>query len=153
MRWNLKKCNMLRVDQTKYGHNASLCWLCKCCTYYRSTGLIHQPSHSFLGLIQQLRGPNFTQFWPPSPLSPRVDCGHFTWYLPYLTWPSVEFLLTPSPPLLVHVVIEWPLVACGEHSKLFCILFTSVFANMWLKALTYFSTAHAQNPWPWNDLF
>ena len=92
--------------------------------------------------------PNF------DPLPPRVDNrGHFTWYLHFVTWPSVDFLLTPSPPLLVHVVIEWPLVACGEHSKLFCILFTSVFANMWLKALTYFSTAHAQNSWPWNDLF
>ena len=31
------------------------------------------------------------------------------WHLPFITWPRVDFLLTPSPPLLVHVVIEWPL--------------------------------------------
>ena len=32
---------------------------------------------------------------------PRVDnCGHFTWYLtylPFVTWPGVDFLLTPPP--------------------------------------------------------
>ena len=32
-----------------------------------------------LGVVQQLRGPNFTQLWPP-----QVDyCGHFPYYLPF----------------------------------------------------------------------
>ena len=56
--------------------------------------------------IQQLRGPNFTQFWPPTP--PRVDILHNTYSL--FRWPSMEFLLTTHPPLLVIVVIEWPLI-------------------------------------------
>ena len=30
-------------------------------------------------------------------------------YLPFVTWPHVDFLLTLHPPLLVHVVIECPL--------------------------------------------
>ena len=49
--------------------------------------------------------PNF------DPLPPRVDnCGHFTWYLAFVMWPSVDFSMTASPPpFLVHVVIEWPL--------------------------------------------
>ena len=39
-----------------------------------------------------VRGPNFT------PHPPRVDKnGHFTYYLPFVTWPSVDFLLTPKP--------------------------------------------------------
>ena len=35
----------------------------------------------------------------------------FYYYLPFVTWPPMEFLLTPSslPPLFVHVVIECPL--------------------------------------------
>ena len=38
------------------------------------------------GFIQQLRGPNFTQFWPPTIL--WVDnCGRFTWVsYPLFTW-------------------------------------------------------------------
>ena len=53
-----------------------------------------------LGGIQQLRGPRFTQFWPPSPLSDPVD-----------------FLPIPSPPLLVHVVIECPLIFRSPKSQ------------------------------------
>ena len=42
-------------------------------------------------------------------LLPRVEyCGLFTSYIPFDTWPSVDFQLTP-PLLLVHVVIECPL--------------------------------------------
>ena len=52
------------------------------------------------GGIQQLREPNFTQFWPPPP---RVDkhtiFGLWTFY-----WPN------SSPPLLVHVVNERHLI-------------------------------------------
>ena len=38
-----------------------------------------------------------------------VDISHDTYVLPFVTWPSMEFLLTPSPSLLVYLVIEWPL--------------------------------------------
>ena len=45
------------------------------------------------GFIQQLRGPNFTQFWPPTIF--RVDnCGHFTW----VSYPHVTFLLSTKVP-------------------------------------------------------
>ena len=48
------------------------------------------------GVIQQLCGPDFAKFCPPLP--PRVDnCWHFTWYLHFVTWPCVDFLLTPPP--------------------------------------------------------
>ena len=49
-----------------------------------------------LGVVQQLRGPNFTQFWPPPHSSGQL--WTFTWYLLFVTWPSVDFLLTPCPP-------------------------------------------------------
>ena len=48
--------------------------------------------------------PNF------DPLPPHMDnCGHFTWNLSFVMWPRVDFQLTSSPLLLVHVDIEWPL--------------------------------------------
>ena len=34
------------------------------------------------GVIQQLRGPNFTQFWPPTLLECTYNYGHFTNFLP-----------------------------------------------------------------------
>ena len=46
------------------------------------------------------------------PPPPRVDKnGHFAYYIPFVTWPLVDNLLSPSPPplFLVHVVIECPL--------------------------------------------
>ena len=54
-----------------------------------------------LGVIQQLSGINFTQFWPPTPLE----------------WTKMNILHTieplsydpPPTPLLVHIVIYWPL--------------------------------------------
>ena len=52
------------------------------------------------GVIKQLRGPNFTQLWPPS----SGQCRHFT-----REWPSEKFQLTTYPPL-VHAVIECPLL-------------------------------------------
>ena len=36
-------------------------------------------------------------------------------YLPFVTWPTVDFLLTP-PPLFVHVIIEWPLMMAIQES-------------------------------------
>ena len=45
----------------------------------------------WLEVIQQIYGPNFTQFWPP--------CGHFTW----LQVTKLDLLPFPSPPL-VHIV-------------------------------------------------
>ena len=52
--------------------------------------------------------PNVSQFWPPH--SPRVDAnGDFIYYLHFVTWPPVDFLLTPTSPIFVHVVIESPL--------------------------------------------
>ena len=48
-----------------------------------------------------------------TPFPPRVDsCGYFTWYLPFVTWPSVDW---PPRPLLIHVVIEWPLYYVVLH--------------------------------------
>ena len=46
---------------------------------------------SFNNYVDQIL-PNF------DPLPPRVDnCGYFTWYPPFDTWPIMEFLPTPSP--------------------------------------------------------
>ena len=50
-----------------------------------------QDKGSFNNYVDQI-SPNF------DPLPPWVDnCGHFTWYLTFVTWPSMDFLLTPSP--------------------------------------------------------
>ena len=49
----------------------------------------------------------------------RVDnFGHFTWYLSFVLWPSMDFFLAtfPPPPLLVHVVIEWPQTGSSSRS-------------------------------------
>ena len=42
------------------------------------------------GVIQQLRGPNFTQFWPLPPLMDNY--GQFTYgiLIPKLFWPTVR---------------------------------------------------------------
>jgi hypothetical protein len=51
-------------------------------------------------VIQQLRGPNYTQFWPPPP---RVDKnGHFSWYLPLTRNPPWTFYW-PHPPLCIEI--------------------------------------------------
>jgi hypothetical protein len=56
-----------------------------------------------LGVIHQLRGPNFTKFSPPTP---RVDnFGHLTWYLPIVVDVPTLYHVTkhsfipPSPSL------------------------------------------------------
>ena len=61
-----------------------------------------------------MRGSSFNNYvdqilpdFEPLPQATWVDKnGHFTYYLPFVTWPPVDFLLTP--PLIVNVVIEWP---------------------------------------------
>ena len=67
--------------------------------------------NAYIGDIQQLRGPNFTQFWSPTlPEWTIVDnCGHFTWYRLFVYVTKRGFSTDPHPPLLVHVVIEWSL--------------------------------------------
>ena len=52
--------------------------------------------------IQELRGPNFIHFWPPSPIE-------WTTTYPLFMWPSVEFLLTTYLSVVVYIVIQWPL--------------------------------------------
>ena len=61
-------------------------------------------NHSFprmLGVIQQLRGQNFAI------VDPTTTCMD-SFYT--LSMDKNRHFLTPSPPHLVHVVIEWPLV-------------------------------------------
>ena len=61
-------------------------------------------SPSIQGVIQQLRGPNSTQLWPPTPSS-----GQFlTFTVPTICSHDLNFLQTTYLPLLVPVVIEWP---------------------------------------------
>ena len=63
-----------------------------------------------LMVIQKLRGPNFTQLWPPTPIDwTIVDILHPTY--PLFSWPSMEYL-----PLFVHVAIERPLIWNKECS-------------------------------------
>ena len=60
-------------------------------------------------VIQQLSGSNFTQFWSPTPLE-WTKIGILQTFYP-LSRDPVDFLMTPHgphPPLLVHVIIEWP---------------------------------------------
>ena len=66
---------------------------------------------SFKGGIQQLRRPNFTQFWPPTPQLLEWTKMDILDTIPYVTWLTVDFPMTPLSPLLVHVAIEWPLMA------------------------------------------
>ena len=63
-----------------------------------------------VGGIQQLRGPNLNQFWPPSLLEWTIMDILYTIY-PLSHDPPWTFYWPPPgpPPLLVHVVIEWPL--------------------------------------------
>ena len=56
-----------------------------------------------LGGIEQLRGPTFTQFWPPTTLWTILDILHTTYH--FFMWQKWTFYL----PLLVHISTEWPL--------------------------------------------
>ena len=64
-------------------------------------------SRQTLGVIQQLRWPNFTQFCPPTPSSGQKWTFFILYTLCYLTHRGLS--PDPNPSLLVHVVIEWPL--------------------------------------------
>ena len=82
-----------------------------CRHFHSAENLLNQ---SILGVIQQLRGPNFTRIRtrpPPLPLEwTIVDILHTNYSL--FTWTNVDFLLTTTYlPLIVRLVIEWP------HSK------------------------------------
>ena len=82
------------------------CLFCLVTVLSRDVSMINSKSCS--GVIQQIRGPNFTQFWPPTPLEwTFVDILQTTCTL--FLWPSTDFLLITYPPYLVQVVIEWPL--------------------------------------------
>ena len=60
----------------------------------------------------------WTKFWSPPP-SQLDNCEHFTWYLPTLCHVIKRGLSTdPLPPLLVHVVIEWPLEQMISRAKM-----------------------------------
>ena len=64
--------------------------------------------HPFLapiGGIQQLRGPNFTRFWPPPPSRGQK----WTFYIPS------TLCSDPNPPILVHVIIECPHIALNTR--------------------------------------
>ena len=57
--------------------------------------------------IQQIRGPNFTQFWSPTPCEWTL---FRTFYMiPTLCLHDRGLSTGPLPPFLVHVVIECPL--------------------------------------------
>ena len=78
----------------------------------------------------------WTFYWPPPPS--RGQLWTFYKNLPFVTWPSVDFLLTPSPLLLVHVAIECPQSEDLEkHNKFSGKDWTLVVANMmttyWMK--------------------
>ena len=64
----------------------------------------------------------WTKFYPIlTPYPSWVDILHGK-YLPFVTWSSMDFLLTP-PPFLVHVVIEWPLIGWTFYlSATFCLV-------------------------------
>ena len=53
----------------------------------------------------------WTKFWPMlTTYPPWVDnCGHL-FIIHMFMWPSIDFLMTTYPPLVVHVVIKWPLI-------------------------------------------
>ena len=57
--------------------------------------------------IQQLRGSNFTPFWPSTHLEWTMTDILLDTY-PLFMWLSMNFLLTTYLPFLVYWVIEWP---------------------------------------------
>ena len=62
------------------------------------------------GVIQQLRGPHFTQFCPPPPSNEQTWKFYipFSMYLPFVMWPPVDFLLTPSAFFLSTLLLNAP---------------------------------------------
>ena len=71
-----------------------------------------------LGGIQQLRGPNFIQFWPQPPSSGQKWTFYLLSTLCHVTQRGLSTYT--HPPLLVHVVIEWPYdCSCAGEASAF----------------------------------
>ena len=65
----------------------------------------------------------WTKFNPiltPSPLAWTNRVILKNYYLSFIMWPPVDFLLTPSSPLIVHVVIECPLICTWLNKNIKC---------------------------------
>ena len=69
-----------------------------------------------LGVVQQLRGPNFTQLWPPTPLPPQVD--NLTYYQAFINGTnyglSAEHLPTSSCPRIYWMTPQQSLLSWSE---------------------------------------
>ena len=83
--------DLLIVSEFYTYHRYEICCMINRSEYVQCTYIVFQ-----IGGIQQLRGPNFTQFWPPPSSSGHVCtwCNIYSLY----TWLSVKFLLTPYLP-------------------------------------------------------
>ena len=76
----------------------------------------------------------WTKFWPPTSLEWTIVDILCTTYLvptklttyPLFTWPSMDFLLTTCLPVLVHVVIKWPLTTLQRHNKVSLSMYRSI---------------------------
>ena len=92
-------------------------------------------------VIQQLRRRNLTQFWSPTHLEWAIAYILCITY-PLLRWTSQDFLLITYLPLLVHIVIEWPLNK--DCAMFFCLdkedlhLFKGKLQITWMRRPTYF---------------
>ena len=122
------------------------------CFAWRHEWMIQDPtqkvSSSPFVVIQQLCGSNLTQFWPPPPAHPKL------WIflkiiatLCNVTHRGGHFPLTPT--LLVHVVIEWPLLGFAKSfewlwnpTKLFVKVHTY---RMYLEHSRNWTLEHYQN--------
>ena len=70
------------------------------------------------GGIQQLRGPNFIQFWPQPPSTGQKWTFYLLSTLCHVTQRGLSTYT--HPPLLVHVVIEWPYdCSCAGEASAF----------------------------------
>jgi hypothetical protein len=103
-----------------------------------------------LKVIQQIFGPNFTLFWPPSLSKTIVSILHTTYKCatyPLFTWPSIYFLVTTYLPFLIHVVIEWPMVVKGFSLKtLLLISHSRERKSHWAESLTNVNSSKTERP-------
>ena len=65
------------------------------------------------------------QILPTYPLAWTIMDILLTTY-PLFTWPSMDFLLTTCLPVLVHVVIKWPLTTLQRHNKVSLSMYRSI---------------------------
>ena len=93
--------------------------------------------------------PNFD---PLSSIRTYNNCGQFTWFLPFVTWPSVDFLLTYSPSLLVHVVIEWPFTSLVKKEKKLLFRWATKKLPSSLKTPRYFISSLEENKTTFENL-